>query len=238
MTPQRLTVIFAMLLAFPVSADDLVDRADANGDGYVSLYELRAAYYADMEFNQRIEQSFAEYDTDGDGLISEAERRAQAAATAPAAATPAGTSSAPPAAAVTTSPAGLAPTPPAGLSAAQATETPAAETASVRPPGMDTGAGSSAGRSPEVAPATTTAAATSANVALPDTRGLSRSELWIEEIDVDNSGGASISELVASGDGSQWFADSDFASADENGDGDLDPDELEVLIQSMERRRR
>ncbi|MGB5589900.1 MAG: EF-hand domain-containing protein, partial [Gammaproteobacteria bacterium] len=82
MTPQRLIIIFAMLLALPVNADELVDRADANGDGYVSLYELRAAYYADMEFNQRIEQSFAEYDTDGDGLISEAERQAQALAAA------------------------------------------------------------------------------------------------------------------------------------------------------------
>ena len=82
MTPQRLTAIVAMLSAFPVNADELVDRADANGDGYVSLYELRAAYYADMEFNRRIEQSFADYDTDGDGLISEAERQAQAVATA------------------------------------------------------------------------------------------------------------------------------------------------------------
>ena len=82
MTPQRLAVIVAMLAAFPVNADELVDRADANGDGYVSLYELRAAYYADMDFNRRIEQSFADYDTDGDGLISEAERRAQAVATA------------------------------------------------------------------------------------------------------------------------------------------------------------
>ncbi|MGB5586501.1 MAG: hypothetical protein WBN78_01930 [Gammaproteobacteria bacterium] len=267
MTPQRLIIIFAMLLALPVNADELVDRADANGDGYVSLYELRAAYYADMEFNQRIEQSFAEYDTDGDGLISEAERQAQAPATAEttqktapragmaatasgegavapvtgtAPATAAGTSTAPPAATVTTSPAGLAPTPPAGLSAAAATEAPAApaaETVSVETPGMDTGANSpahtSAGSSPEVAAATTTA-----NVVLPDTRGLSRSELWIEQIDVDNSGGASITELVASGDGSQWFADSDFTSADKNGDGDLDPDELEVLLQSMERRRR
>ena len=98
---------------------------------------------------------------------------------------------------------------------------------------MDTGADSSGGRSPEVAPATTTA-----DVALPDTRGLSRTEIWIQQIDADNSGGASLRELVASGDGSQWFQDSDFTSADKNGDGDLDPDELEVLIQSMERRSR
>ncbi|MGB5622565.1 MAG: hypothetical protein WBN65_08735, partial [Gammaproteobacteria bacterium] len=79
---------------------------------------------------------------------------------------------------------------------------------------------------------------TAADVALPGTRGLSRSELWIQQIDADNSGGASLRELVASGDGSQWFQDSDFSSADKNGDGDLNPDELEVLIQSMERRSR
>ncbi|MEL7450035.1 MAG: hypothetical protein AAFN78_12555, partial [Pseudomonadota bacterium] len=34
-------------------AQTYVDRADANGDGVVSLYELRAAYYADPAFNQR-----------------------------------------------------------------------------------------------------------------------------------------------------------------------------------------
>jgi len=224
-TPQRLTAIVAMLSAFAVNADELVDRADANGDGYVSLYELRAAYYADMEFNRRIEQSFADYDTDGDGLISEAERQAQAVATA---------ETAPGAGMAATASGETAVTPATGTApVAEIASTPAAETVSVGTPGMDTGADRSGGRSPEVAPATTTA-----DGALPDTRRLSRTELWIQQIDADNSGGASISELVASGDGSQWFPDSDFTSADKNSDGDLDPDELEVLLQSMERRQR
>jgi len=313
MTPQRLTTVMAivaMLSAFAANADDLVDRADANGDGYVSLYELRAAYYADMEFNRRIEQSFADYDTDGDGLISEAERRARAVATAetapgggmattasgetavtprtgtgPAAAsgktavsprtgtetatasgemavtpatgtapatasgetaaspgtgtapaTAAGMASTPAAVPVATPAAEVAPTPAAGSSTpapAETAPTRAAETVSVGTPGMDTGADRSGGASPEVAAATTTA-----DVALPGTSGLSRSELWIRQIDADNSGGASMEELVASGDGDQWFHESDFASADKNGDDDLDPGELEVLIQSMERRQR
>ena len=60
----------------------------------------------------------------------------------------------------------------------------------------------------------------------------------IQENDTDNSGGASVSELISSGDGSQWFPDRAFTSADKNGDGELDADELEVLLQSMERRRR
>lgn len=45
-------------------------------------------------------------------------------------------------------------------------------------------------------------------------------------------------ELVASGDGDQWFSKSTFESADENGDGDLDANELEVFMQSLERRGR
>ena len=252
MTPQGLIAIVAMLSAFPVKADELVNRADANGDGYVSLYELRAAYYADAEFNRRIEESFADYDTDGDGLISEAERRAQAIATAetspsagiaaPASGEPAvtpATGTAPATAAGTASTpvaATEATTAAAGLSAAAGAElasTPTAEPVLMGAPAMDAGTDRPDGRSPEVAPATTTA-----DEALPDTRGLSRSELWIHQIDADNSGGASISELAASGDGDQWLPDSDFSSADKNGDGDLDPDELELLIQSMERRQR
>ena len=257
MTPQRLIAIVAMLSAFPVKADDLVDRADANGDGYVSLYELRAAYYADIEFNRRIEESFASYDTDGDGLISEAERRAQAVAKAEAgseagvAATAAGaaagvpaTGAAPATAAETaTTPvagteatkAEVSPAPAAGLSAAAGADmasTPAADTVSVDL-AMDAGADRHGNRSPAAAPAAATA-----DEALRDTRGLSRSELWIQQIDADNSGGASLRELAASGDGQQWLQASDFSSADKNGDGDLDPDELEVLIQSMERRQR
>jgi hypothetical protein len=258
MTPQRLIAIIAMLSAFPVSADELVDRADANGDGYVSLYELRAAYYADMEFNRRIEQSFADYDTDGDGLISEAERRAQAAArarTAPgtgiaasgetAAVTPvtgtapvpaAGTAAIPASATQATAAAEVSPTPATGLSADAGAETasmPAGETVSGEIPAVDAVADTPGDRSPETAPAATTADET-----LADARGLSRSEQWIQQIDADNSGGASLRELAASGDGKRWLQASDFASADKNSDGDLDPDELEVLIQSMERRQR
>ena len=98
---------------------------------------------------------------------------------------------------------------------------------------MDAVADRPGGGTPEVAPATATA-----DEALPDRRGLSRSELWLEQIDSDNSGGASMSELAASGDRPDWLADSVFDSADRDGDGDLDPGELEVLMQSLERRQR
>lgn len=281
MTLKRLTAvvaIVAVLSVFAANADELVDRADANGDGYVSLYELRAAYYADMEFNRRIESSFAEYDTDGDGLISEAERRARAVATAETApgvgiaatasgetAVTPGTGTVPAAAsgetkvdpaietATATASGEAAVAPGTGMAAAAASgqtavtpatrtapataggmaSTPAAETVSPGTAGMDAGADTSGGPSPEAAPATTTAAG-----ALPGTGGLSRTELWIRQIDADNSGGASLEELVDSGDGQRWFQDSEFFSADKNDDGDLDPDELEVLIQSMERRQR
>ena len=79
MTPRQVYVVVAMLCVSAVHADDFVDRADANGDGFVSLYELRAAHYADAEFNKRIEQSFSSYDSNGDGLISEDERQAKRA---------------------------------------------------------------------------------------------------------------------------------------------------------------
>ena len=256
MKPNHLITIVAILLVFPANADELVDRADANGDGYVSLYELRAAYYADMEFNRRIEQSFADYDTDGDGLISEAERRAQAIATVetrpeagievsgdtavtPATATaptPAvGTASTPAPATQATAAAEVSPTPATGISAGAGAETPStptAETVSAEIPAMDAVADTPGGRSPEVA-----STATAADATLPDTRGLSRSELWIQQVDADNSGGASIRELAGGG-RNEWLSDRDFSSADKNSDGDLDPDELEVLIQSMERRQR
>jgi hypothetical protein len=341
MTPQRLATLVAMLSAFPVNADELVDRADANGDGYVSLYELRAAYYADLEFNRRIEQSFADYDTDGDGLISEAERQAAAVATAkttpgPGSAvttpgetaassttvTPPATAAAPaaepepvkkmapissagrpppaadgmssmpapaaepepvkkrppisaagrppPTAEGATSTDALAftgitpiselssPSPAAAGTAATATgaaattgvpstsvsgttQTPttvaglstATDTVSTGTARPNTGADRAAGRMPQTAPPARRSAR-----ALPDRRGLSRTEIMIRENDADNSGGASVSELISSGDGRQWFPDRAFKSADKNDDGELDPDELEVLLQSMERRRR
>lgn len=198
MTPQTIFAIFAALCACVVNADELVDRADANGDGYVSLYELRAAYYADVDFNRRIEKSFLDYDTDGDGLISEAERRAQEVETAAPAAT-------------------------AATAAILSADTAAADTDAVE----------SKGGSADASTATDTS-----GDSLPNAESLSRTESWIRQIDSDNSGGASAAELAASGDGRQWFTDTSFASADENGDGDLDPDELEVLLQSLERRRR
>ena len=259
MKRRRLIAIVAMLSAFPLNADELVNRADANGDGYVSLYELRAAYYADAEFNRRIEESFADYDTDGDGLISEAERRTPAIATtdappgsgipstasdehvaaAPTGAAPAAAGSSASisvAAPKATTATELSATPEVELSAAAGAEiasTPGSQTASIGTPAVDAGTGGPRGRSPEVAPTLATA-----DEALVDTSGLSRSELWIHQIDADNSGGASIDELAASGDGNQWLQDSEFRSADKNDDGDLDPDELEMLIQSMERRQR
>ncbi len=74
---KRILAVAAMLLAGPVTwADEYVNKADANGDGFVSLHELRAAYYADPAFNERIEASFAALDRNGDGRISADERRA------------------------------------------------------------------------------------------------------------------------------------------------------------------
>lgn len=203
MTPRQVYLVVAMLCVSAVHADDFVDRADANGDGFVSLYELRAAHYADTEFNKRIEQSFANYDSNGDGLISEAERRAKSDAATAAAIPP-----------------------------------------QSEDPTQGTSAAGFAVVAPDEVPATTAAAVVlidedayprgaSGNVA-----SLSRTESWIMEIDADNSGGVSVAELVASGDGKQWFTDKAFDSADKNGDSDLDPSELEVLLQSIERRRR
>ena len=205
-----------------------MNRADANGDGFVSLYELRAAYYADIEFNRRIEESFAAYDTDGDGLISEAERRATEALAAndaepePEAIPPTRSSgeAAFAAAAPTTLPATVA----------EVSSMSAAATASAANPGTDTVASNTSGGVPD------TAAAAAAPP--PFTPRLSRSESWILTIDTDNSGGASYNELLASNDGDQFFPSEAFVSAESNDDGELDADELEVLIQSIERRQR
>ena len=202
MTPRQGYVIVAMLCVSAVHADNFVDRADANGDGFVSLYELRAAHYADTEFNKRIEQSFANYDSNGDGLISEAERRAKRGAAAPAAIPP--------------------------LSDDQIQETGADGSAVVLPGAVQATSAAAVALTDE----DTDQRGGSVNEA-----GLSRTESWILEIDADNSGGASVAELVASGDGKQWFTRKAFDNADKNGDSDLDPAELEVLIQSVERRR-
>jgi hypothetical protein len=203
MLPRITCMLVAMLGVTAVQADEFVDRADANGDGFVSLYELRAAHYADVEFNKRIEESFASYDSNGDGLISEAERRAKHAASS---------NTAPPELGVQgTNDTGTVP-------AATVSYDASSQPINSEQPPMDDNS---------VAPSD------AANVA-----SLSRSESWILQIDADNSGGASVAELVESGDGKQWFTDSAFESADVNGDHDLDPAELEVLLQSMERRRR
>jgi hypothetical protein len=63
-----------------------------------------------------------------------------------------------------------------------------------------------------------------------------RYETWIMLVDSDNSGGASRAELIASGDGDQWFSDMEFDAADRNDDGDLDAKELGALVNSIERR--
>jgi hypothetical protein len=57
-------------------------------------------------------------------------------------------------------------------------------------------------------------------------------------MDTDNSGGASITELIANNDGQLWFRESEFHAADKNDDGDLNAAELAALIQSLERRQR
>jgi len=270
---RNIIAIIALLSASASQADELVDRADANGDGFVSLYELRAAYYADIEFNRRIEKSFAAYDTDGDGLISEAERRAAGAlaATEPeterkdtpepaaipptrssgetafataAAATAANTSAdETPAAARSATPAPARPayTPPPARNVAAAPSTlpatvaevaamSAAGTASAPNPYANARTSNSRGGNPD----TTTAAAMKS----PAAPRLSRSESWILQIDTDNSGGASFNELLAGNDGNQFFSSSTFISADNDGNGELDAAELEVLIQSVERQRR
>lgn len=205
MTTRRIVAIIAAFGVSAVCAEGYVDRADANGDGYVSLHELRAAHYADPEFNKRIEQSFADYDRDGDGLISESERQSARARTEAA-------------------------------KSSTLTDTRAAD--------------ADAQRYRDEAPGAITATDVSASSGEVLDHGndrrrtersdgsLSRTELWIQEIDTDNSGGASIAELVASGDGQQWFTERAFNAADRNGDQDLDAAELAELVRSLERRPR
>lgn len=60
----------AVLGAGTAFAAGPMKKADTNGDGYVSLDEMKAAHSA------RLEQHFGEMDSNGDGLLSEAERKA------------------------------------------------------------------------------------------------------------------------------------------------------------------
>jgi Ca2+-binding EF-hand superfamily protein len=217
MRPQRILTIAALLSAGSVSADEFVDKADANGDGSISLYELRAAYYADPEFNQRIEESFAEYDADGDGLISEAEvstRRAEEAVIS------------------------QAETPNAPV-APQNEEALAVPIISLTP----NDGGGAASMAPDIAEGAklqlsepTPSATATPPAQSPTAPQLSRSEAMIAEIDDDKSGGVSPDELT--NDGEQWFSDQAFKSADGNEDGSLNAEELEQMLQSLERRRR
>lgn len=66
----RLTfAALALLGAGTAIAAGHMKNADADGDGFVSLDEMKAAHSA------RIEEHFAKADTNGDGLLSEEERQ-------------------------------------------------------------------------------------------------------------------------------------------------------------------
>ncbi len=187
----RTTLALVAFLAPLAMADEYVDRADANGDGVVSLYELRAAYYADPEFNRQIEQSFARYDRNGDGVISAEERG----------------------------------TPPleygrrSGDAAVDDNQISELDTGTLR-----------GRRRPTSAPSTPAAPATQSSG--------DRIADWIRDIDFDQSGGASMQELIVSGGGEPWFREADFHAADADDDGDLDAAELAALVRSIERRQR
>jgi hypothetical protein len=228
MTLHRNFLIIAMSLALNAQADEYVDKADANDDGKVTLYELRAAYYADEDFNRRIEESFAKYDTNEDGIISPMEMREKRALEQQQAA-------------ANNRPPGVDyPDPDEGvalLSVVPATEENKAAV-SLEIPGTSATAAStpataatSSARS--AAPST---AGSGARVATPNQPRLSRSETMLLELDDDRNGILTKSELVNNGE--QWFSDSAYKSADRNDDGNLGADELEQLIQIQERRRR
>lgn len=182
MNTRQILGLIVMAGATVVHADDYVNTADANGDGFVSLHELRAAYFADPEFNRRIEQSFDQYDRNGDGLISADERRAVEVRS--------------------NQDLQIAPKPELADEVLPATASPAPEPEARQP---HTG---------------------------------SRFAAWMRELDTDNSGGASAAELLANGGGQRWFTDREFDAADRNESGELDAVELELLVQSLERRQR
>lgn len=245
MTSRQILVMIVLLGAWAGNAQEYVDRADANGDGFVSLHELRAAHYADPEFNRRIEQSFELYDRNGDGMISADERRvtreamAERAANRQAAARAAAAEANGPGQASS----GGARAPSVGEVLSLYDDRYAADNdggntsnadAQTSPQRQTARQGAAAGR----AEVSNTAVTGSTRSAGQGGAGTSRSESWIREIDTDNSGGASIAELVASADGRPWFREADFHAVDRNGDGDLDVAELDVFISSLERRQR
>lgn len=66
----RITIaVLALLGAGTAIAAGHMKNADSNGDGFISLEEMKAAH------NARIEEHFAKADTNGDGLLSEDERQ-------------------------------------------------------------------------------------------------------------------------------------------------------------------
>ncbi len=233
MTTRCIILAIGILGLSAAHADEYVDNADSNGDGFVSLHELRAAYYADPEFNQRIEQTFGQYDRDGDGLISVIERRERHAGMNAAGA--------------------------AGQIESGSTKMDSkgvANTSRDAAQAMNAGVAASTGKSRnnvKSQPETSERLAPRRDVVRrdvvetvrkdePPAAGnaaiTSRNESWIREMDTDNSGGASMAELIANGDGQKWFRESEFHAADKNNDGDLNATELAALIQGLERRQR
>lgn len=224
MTTRLVLMTIALFGASAIQADEHVDKADANGDGFVSLYELRAAHYADPEFNKRIEQAFDRYDQNSDGLISADERQAQRDATMRQTTNPPTATRDAEAAAVSRA---------GGAMAVGAGGVPTADvrTTNERAPVIE-----------DVPIAEVkTRDASPRNIEPSATRNSgsnSRTESWLQEIDADKSGGASFEELVESGGGRPWFAGRDFEKADSSGDGELDAAELAVLLSGLERRQR
>ena len=208
MTSWKTRVLVAALFATGAGADEFVDKADANGDGFVSLHELRAAHYADPDFNRRIEESFARHDLDGDGRISAEERRARR------------------------------PEAGDGERAGRA----AASSPGVEDPATEQELGAighgAIRRQVSSRGGATARPSTQVSRRSADRPTTHQQQSWIERVDTDGSGGASVAELIASGDGERWFSDGEFEAADVDGDGDLDGAEYALLVRSLERRQR